>query len=148
MAEPQAFVKDGFTGPYLDVMGGKLRILIDGSANGGRESCVSGEYPPGEMVPPHSHVTTDELFVVVAGEVEFWREGAWERVPVGGVGYAQGGVMHGFRNIGQTPLRLVATYIPAGFEQLLVEIDAHTRAGTLDEAALRELDAAYQVEHA
>lgn len=145
MSDPQAFLYSAFTGPHLDVMGGRLRILYDGSLNGGRHSCATGEYDPGAMVPPHTHILADETFYIVQGEFEFWKDGGWKAVAAGDVVFAQRGVMHGFRNVGSSLGRLVATYSPAGFEQLLIEVDAQARAGTLTDATLEEIAGRYEV---
>ncbi len=117
--DPVSFVYDPFDGPFLDVYGGRLRISYDGTVSEGRHSLVSGEYDSGGIVPPHAHPDYDEVFTIIEGDFEFWKDDAWVPVKPGQVVFSQRGVIHGFRVVGDSIGRLLAFYSPAGFEQLL-----------------------------
>lgn len=145
MPQPGLLFRDAFDGPYLDVLGGRVRILFDGDATEGRHSCVSAEYDPGGHAPPHAHPAADELFHVIAGRFEFWTPGGYRSVEPGQIAYVPRGEYHGFRNVGDTVGRLVATYTPAGFERFLVEVDTLSRTGQVTGDALARLNEKYGI---
>ena len=87
--------------------GGTLRRVISGFL-------VTGEYievhesmlPPGKMPhPPHRHRNSEILFIR-QGKLEFLNDGRPEPVGPGCVVFAASNVLHGLKNVGDTP----ATY--------------------------------------
>jgi quercetin dioxygenase-like cupin family protein len=87
--------------------GGTMRKVISGVL-------VTGEYieihesmlPPGKMPhPPHRHRNSEILFIR-EGKLEFLNNGKPEMVGPGGVVFTASNVLHGLKNIGDTP----ATY--------------------------------------
>jgi len=145
MAEADPTVISPFEGPWIDIFGQQARVLFDGSTTNGASSAVSQECPPGSVVPPHTHAGADELFHILDGDFEFWLEGRWTPVSAGSMIYAPRGLMHGFRNVGDTAGRLVAVYTPAGFEQLLVEIGKLVDEERLSPESLEAVNRRYDV---
>jgi len=87
--------------------GGTMRKVISGFL-------VTGEYievhesmlPPGKMPhPPHRHRNSEILFIR-DGRLEFLNDGKPEPVGPGGVVFTASNVLHGLKNVGDTP----ATY--------------------------------------
>ncbi len=145
MPEPATVIYPAFEGPCLDIFGLKHWILTDGSDNGQAYSVVAAQCEPGQMIPPHSHPTTDEFFVILSGTYEFWLEGQWQKLEGPQYIHCEKSVVHGFRNVGESTGRLIATYTPAGFEQILVEMDQLNQQGRFTMEEIEKLGAAYQV---
>jgi quercetin dioxygenase-like cupin family protein len=103
-------------GERFTIIGGSVRVLIDGESSGGRCCVFECPIPPGDGPPLHRHEREDELFYVVEGRFKFsvdGREFVGER---GSFACAPRGSIHAFRNVGRTPGLLHVTCTPAGLE--------------------------------
>ncbi len=101
----------------LLAFGQEMTVLLNGEQTGGRFTLLLNTAPPGAGSPPHYHKREDEWFYVLEGRAAFWRDGAWQEVPVGSAVFAPRNVAHGFKNVGDTRLRLLITLTPSGFEK-------------------------------
>ena len=86
------------------------------TANGETRAVIRGVLPTGEAVelhettllpghmphPPHKHVHS-EFMLIREGSMEFENDGKPERVGPGGVMFAASNILHGLKNIGDTP---------------------------------------------
>lgn len=100
----------------LHAFGDEVAILISGRETGGKYTLFSTLTPPGSGPPPHYHKDEDEWFYVLEGQAEFLRDGQWHSAAPGAAVFVPRGVVHAFRNAGQTPLRMIVTTAPSGFE--------------------------------
>jgi mannose-6-phosphate isomerase-like protein (cupin superfamily) len=63
--------------------------------------------PPGTSIGRHRHAATDEeLYLVLAGEGEMWRDGETFRVGPGDLVRNPPGAEHGLVNVGREELRI------------------------------------------
>ncbi len=103
-------------GERFSIIGGGVRILIDGAASGGRCCMFECPIPPGEGPPLHRHEREDELFYVLEGRFKFSVDGQEFIGEPGAFASAPRGSVHAFRNIGSKLGRLYVTCTPAGLE--------------------------------
>jgi len=69
------------------------------------------EFPPGSAASPHTH-PGDEFAFVLQGTLETIAEGReTRRVSTGDTFHNSRGIIHQARNVGDTPVRLVVTFI-------------------------------------
>lgn len=103
-------------GEKFVIIGGGLRVLIDGESSGGRCTVFDAPIPPGEGPPLHRHTNEDELFYVLDGRFKFSVDGKIFIGERGSFLCAPRGSRHAFRNIGKEPGQLLITCTPAGIE--------------------------------
>ncbi len=104
------------TGKVLRAFGDEITLHLTGAETGGKYTLFTSVTPPGGGPPPHYHLNEDETFFVLEGRAEFLKDGAWAEVPVGTAVYTPRGVVHTFRNAGQTLLKMLLCTAPSGFE--------------------------------
>jgi hypothetical protein len=71
--------------------------------------------------PPHHHEDCAEFFFVTAGRFGVMRDGEWSALGPGGYVEIQRGVVHTFRNDGDTEVRTITGFEPMGFEAFFAE---------------------------
>jgi mannose-6-phosphate isomerase-like protein (cupin superfamily) len=71
--------------------------------------------------PPHYHEDCAEFFYVTAGRLGVMRDGEWLSLGPGEHIEVPRGVVHTFRNDGDTELRTITGFEPAGFEAFFLE---------------------------
>lgn len=112
---PSVVVPPG-SGKVLRAFGDEITVHLGGKETGGKFTMFTTLTPPGSGPPPHYHTHEDEWFWPMEGRVEFLVDDAWTEVSLGTVVFVPRGVVHAFRNSGQTPLRMLIHTAPSGFE--------------------------------
>ncbi|WP_310410483.1 cupin domain-containing protein [Chamaesiphon sp. OTE_8_metabat_110] len=82
--------------------------------------------------PLHLHRREDESFYILEGTFAFQ---IGDRVLTATAGWfmtAPKGVPHSYKNIGTTPAKMLALFVPAGIENFFEDLSKLTAAGTLD----------------
>jgi mannose-6-phosphate isomerase-like protein (cupin superfamily) len=113
---PSTVIVPPLGGRVLKAFGDEITVHLGGAETGGKYTVFTDVTPPGGGPPPHYHLNEDEWFLVLEGRGEFFKENAWSEVPAGTVVFTPKGVVHTFRNCGETPLRMLVQAAPSGFE--------------------------------
>lgn len=104
------------SGQVIQAFGDEVTIHLGGKETGGKFTMFTTVTMPGGGPPPHYHANEDEWFLPIEGRVEFYLDGVWNEVSPGTIAYMPKGTVHTFRNIAETPLRMLIHTAPAGFE--------------------------------
>jgi quercetin dioxygenase-like cupin family protein len=119
---------------------------LGGGETGGRFTLFTLLTPPGGGPPPHYHSHEEEWFLPLEGQVEFFLNGAWRPVSVGSVVYLPRGAVHAFRNVGQSPLKMLGQGAPAGFETFFSRCaEEFARPGAPDMPRILEISAEHGI---
>lgn len=133
-------------GQAMSVFGDEIEFVITGQQSGGRFTQWIETTHPGGGPPPHYHTLEDENFFVIEGSVEFFQDGQWTAAAPGTAVFMPKGVVHAFRNAGQTPLKMLITTVPSGFETFFGRCEAEfAKAGGPDMARLTEIAAEHGI---
>lgn len=91
------------------------------AATGAHQLCIFEQWcAPGHGAPAHIHAV-EELLRIVAGEAEVRLGDEWRQVAAGASVLIPAGVVHGFRNIGDGPLQVLAILAEPIFEARYLE---------------------------
>lgn len=101
----------------LHVLGNILTFLLRAAQTEGAFSLVECETLPGAGTPPHVQERDDEAFLVLAGRYEFMLDGATVVHGPGGFVRVSRGQVHAFRNLGETPARMLILNWPGGLHE-------------------------------
>ncbi len=103
------------------------RIVVSSGSTNGAYSVMEWVVAPGpgpESAPggfgPHRHGSLEETFLVRYGELEFLVGESVTLLSAGDFVPVPPGVRHGYRNRTDSPVDLIATLVPGGFEELFV----------------------------
>ena len=75
------------------------------------------EIAPGRELEQHVHDQEDDSFYILEGEMIFLFGDDSATAPPGTFVLAPPGVVHGFRNDGKEPVRMLNIHAPAGFDR-------------------------------
>lgn len=88
---------------------GTSTVLHAGQVTGATQVCVIEQWhEPGGGAPTHRHSGSEETLTVLEGTGEFWVADERERVGAGATILIPAGSWHGFENVGQGVLHIVA----------------------------------------
>ncbi len=91
--------------------------IVVSSRSSNYSCCVFVETtPPGGGPPPHKHLKEEEIFTVLEGQYEFYRDGLWSPMTIGRPILSLRNTYHAFRNTGQTPGRIMLTTNGGGID--------------------------------
>jgi quercetin dioxygenase-like cupin family protein len=90
---------------------------------GGAFTIIEVGFPPGEMIPPHTHTREDECNFVLEGELTFDVGGEIVVAPAGSFVVKPRGVYHAFCNTGTVPNRHLEIHTPGEFENYYDEYE-------------------------
>jgi quercetin dioxygenase-like cupin family protein len=117
-------------------LGVDYTILVGRDESGGRIGLFESTVPAGDGPPLHIHNNEDEIIHVLAGEYEFWLDGATRRMGPGEAIFLPRGIAHTFRVVSQTPGRNIAVLTPGGFEGFFGDASALDPARPADAHAM------------
>ncbi len=106
----------------FQVLGGTMTIVVASAQTNGASATIEVDVPPGGGPPAHIHTREDEIFVVTRGQFRFWHGTQVVDAQPGTVVYMPRNEPHQFRNVGTTTGSVVATIMPAGLEQMFLEM--------------------------
>ena len=75
------------------------------------------EIAAGRVLEEHVHAEEDDAFYILEGEMTFEVDGEQVPAPPGTFVLVPPGVVHGFRNDGSVPVRMLNIHAPAGFDR-------------------------------
>lgn len=120
---PQPKVVELNGGEPIKPFGLDMQILIRSEDTGGAFSAICCVHKPGEGPVPHMHDHQDEYFYVVEGAYELTINGGEpRRIGPGTLIYVPKGNRHGFKNVGDTPARMIDWSLPGGQDRYFREI--------------------------
>lgn len=116
-------MRDELTGAGVhEWLGVRYKTLLSPADSGGAMSIVDSIGPAGSGPPRHVHESEDEVFVVLTGACEFWREGETVTKGAGEAIFVPRGREHTFRVLGDQPSRHLVILTPGGFEGFFAEM--------------------------
>ena len=115
--------------PHLGIGTGTYTILLSGRETAGRYALIDMHVPSGGGPPPHRH-DFEEMFTVLAGEVEMTFRGDTLRLRAGETVNVPANAPHAFRVVSDTPARLLCMCTPAGQEEFFGEVGVPLRTRT------------------
>ncbi|MCI3205440.1 MULTISPECIES: cupin domain-containing protein [Pandoraea] len=123
-ATPQGVIVTPEEAKAIKPFGLDMQILLSSEATAGKLSVIIACHKPGEGPPPHLHHSQDECFYIVEGTYELSAGDVTRTVGAGTVVYLPRGVVHSFRNVGDTPARMLDWTLPGGQDRYFEEIAA------------------------
>lgn len=94
-------------GTVISVFGEPVEIILSSECSKYTAVAAIQTTPPGGGPPPHRHLGEEEIFTVLEGTFEFFKDGNWEPIHVGEVRTSLRGNFHAFRNSGSKTGRMM-----------------------------------------
>jgi quercetin dioxygenase-like cupin family protein len=127
-------------------LGTDYTITVDRHDSAGSVGLFEATVPAGEGPPIQKQQKEDVVIHVLAGEYEFWLDGATRRLRPGGSVFLPRNVPHTFRIVSSTPGRNITVLTPGGFESFFVDVAARDLRIPSDLGQLAELGERYGIE--
>ncbi|MBX7105503.1 MAG: cupin domain-containing protein [Gemmataceae bacterium] len=131
MAKPTGLLTRPTDERTIAVLGDVYRFLTLGEDTAGQYSLFEAVIQPGGGPPPHVHSREAEGFYILDGEMTFYLDGRRHTAGPGGYAHLPIGLPHYFRNETDSPVRMLISVFPAGFEKFLFEIGEKVPVDTL-----------------
>ena len=128
--KPQSFEVNNSEGKAYWGLGILWIMLATAEDTNGAYSCIEELIPKGMAAPPHIHEAADETFYIMEGEATFFVDDQPIKATAGSFVAVPRGTKHSFQVDSET-VRLLNTYVPAGFEYVIMETTVSAEARTL-----------------
>ena len=106
---------------YVSVAGDVYTILVGGDETAGRYCLIDMMVPPGGGPPPHRH-DFEEMFVLSEGELTFHFRDQQSTIRAGSVVNIPANAPHHFKNVSDTPARMLCMATPAGLDAFFLAV--------------------------
>ncbi|MGH2450768.1 MAG: cupin domain-containing protein [Candidatus Limnocylindria bacterium] len=113
---PKAFVVRPGEGEILSFPGFGVQFKVPSEITGGQLSIIELPLKPRRLVPPHTHLSEDELSYVLEGEIGFRVGDDTLTAGPGTYVYKPKGLLHTFWNASDRLARVLEIIFPGGFE--------------------------------
>jgi mannose-6-phosphate isomerase-like protein (cupin superfamily) len=133
--KPQAFEVNHTKGRAYWGMGILWTMLATAEDTDGKYSCIEELIPYGPSAAPHIHEAADESFYIIEGEMTFFIKDRPIKAIAGSFVSVPRGTKHAFQIDSET-VRLINTYVPAGFEHIIMATTIPAEERTLPPAAM------------
>ncbi len=122
-------------GSYLPVL--CITHKVTAETFGGTLSSIQASIPPGDMIPPHTHIREDECAFVLEGELTFDVGGEIVVAQAGSFVFKPRGLYHAFCNTGTEIAQVLEFHIPGEFENYYDEYEQIVESEMDDDERLR-----------
>ena len=122
MTEPATarfFVGRADSGPAFWLGGDRYSFIAVGRQTAGAFAVYETFIPPGHGARPHVHSHESESFYVLSGRLAISVDSQATALEAGDFIHFPPGILYGFRNEGEEPVRLLTILIPAGLEEFV-----------------------------
>jgi mannose-6-phosphate isomerase-like protein (cupin superfamily) len=121
--ERKPVVRDATQHQRLHMWGITVTILLRSSETGGRYSVIEYISPPTGLGPPlHFHRQMEESFHILEGTMQFQVGDQRITVGPGAFVHVPAQTPHAFWNASGSPVKIIGTMSPGGFEEYLIEL--------------------------
>jgi len=118
-------------GPSISMVGDTYRIIVKGEQTNDAYALIDMLIPPGGGPPPHSHVTFQESFYILDGQIEvITKEKKYIATKGSYVNIPFYGPVHKFINKTDKNAHILCLLTPAGMEKMFEEIGKPVAANT------------------
>ena len=91
-----------------------MKVLLSTEATAGAISVLMAWHKPGEGPPDHVHFSQEEMFFILEGTYELTIAGETSTVGPGTIAYIPRNVVHRFKDVGVTTVRMLDWTLPGG----------------------------------
>ncbi|HVH95365.1 MAG TPA: cupin domain-containing protein [Bacillus sp. (in: firmicutes)] len=118
-------------GPSISMVGDTYRIIVKGEQTNGAYALIDMLIPPGGGPPPHLHVTFQESFYILDGQIAvITKEKKYIATKGSYVNIPFNGPVHKFTNKTDKIAHILCLLTPAGMEKMFEEIGKPVAAST------------------
>ena len=127
---PRFFVGRAHSGPAFWLGGDRYSFIAVGRQTSSTFALYETFIPPGHGARPHVHSRESESFYVLSGRLAISVDGQAVALAAGDFIHFPPGILYGFQNEGEEPVRLLTILIPAGLEEFVASagVDAGSTA--------------------